>query len=168
MRLAGFLFLIFILKASGQVPNNMMFSLEDVRTELSLSATASLSDCLLNDRSCFFDSRYDDAGSQLSDYQNYGWIELKWNGSFSCSLVIADGGSAVIDLTATTISTDWTASESENWITLSDYTSQNGSQTITVTITANATGSNRTGFVVFTDNTINGFSSQYQIVQTSQ
>lgn len=54
------------------VPDTNTFSLEDVRVDLGLSATASLADCFLNASASQFDPTYEGSKDRLSNFRNYG------------------------------------------------------------------------------------------------
>lgn len=56
------------------VPNTTTFSLEDVRTELALGATTSLSACFTASVDASFDVLYKGSKNQLDDFRNYGAV----------------------------------------------------------------------------------------------
>lgn len=78
------------------VPDTNTFSLEDVRLEIGLAATASLSSCFLNANAGGFDPLYEGSKDRLSNFRNYNHsagglttISLSYDFSTSASACIA-------------------------------------------------------------------------------
>jgi hypothetical protein len=107
-------------------------------------------------------------------------IEVKANDSFSQFITVTqaagqfnllvsenqvqfnsrENGSAQIEITSTT---NWTVAADQNWLSI-DKTTGNGNGQLTITVAANATGAERTGFVIIYAS--NGVMQPIRIVQS--
>jgi len=118
------------------VPNTNTFSLNDVRNELGLGSTASLSACFAAASDSQFDATYKGAKDRLSNFRNYGATP------FVPSLSISPGSKSVTSSAnnfsiRVTSNTSWSVSDNASWVTFSPSSgSNNGS--VSVSILANS------------------------------
>ena len=156
--------LLFLCSASAQVPNTTTFDLTDVVQVVGNSN--SLNDAFLSSNPCAFDPRYEATGQRQSEFRNYGYMRVKLDDVFFCSIILAQPIANQFDLVVTTNSTNWIIGELEDWIVLSGYGPYSGNQTITVTVSANV-GPYRDANITSEDLSGNGFENTFFVAQTA-
>ena len=130
------------------VPDTTNFSLNDVRNELGLGSTTSLSACFSAAVDSLFDPMHKGSKDRLSNFRNYGAFTTTLSVSPTSRSVSSSSGSFTVTVTS---NTQWNISESLKWISTS-VTSGTGNGTFTVTYTANILTSTRSGTITVTTN----------------
>ncbi|WP_375587725.1 BACON domain-containing protein [Flagellimonas aurea] len=128
------------------VPDTNTFSLNDVRVELGLGSTASLSACFNAAVETKFDDDYKGAKDRLSNFRNYGAFVPLLSVSPTSRTVSASSGSFTVTVTS---NTQWTVSESMSWITISGASGVNN-DTFTVNYSTNSITQSRSGTITVT------------------
>ncbi|MBW8242513.1 BACON domain-containing protein [Muricauda oceani] len=128
------------------VPNTNTFSLNDVRVELGLGTTASLSACFAAAVESQFDDTYKGAKDRLSNFRNYGAFVPTLTVSPTSRRVSSSSGSFTVTVTS---NTQWTVSESLSWVSISGASGINN-DTFTVNYTTNSITQSRSGTITVT------------------
>lgn len=112
------------------VPNTTTFSLNDVRNELGLGSTASLSACFNAAVDAQFDSAYKGIKDRLSNFRNYGATPFVPALTINPSIRAIGPGPDNFSILVTS-NTSWSVSDNAAWVTFSPSTgSNNGSVSV--------------------------------------
>lgn len=139
------------------IPDQVDFNLSDVRIELGLPSTASLTDCFAEACAAGFNPTYQGSKDRLSNFRDYDHTPctLSISASPQGLNVAASGGSPTS--TITSVGDTWQYfSGKPTWISsISPTSGSAGGTTVTFNVTANNTGTNRNASMIFrlTNNT---------------
>lgn len=126
-------------------------SLNEVRNELGLGATASLVDCFNAACNGGFSLTYVGSKDRLSNFRGYD--DSKCTGSNTLSVsptslpaYASSGGSKNVAITS---NTTWNVLSKPSWITVTSASGSGNDPVVTLTASSNGTGSQRNGTVTF-------------------
>tara|TARA_R110000822_G_scaffold11176_2_gene41271 strand:- start:3806 stop:4267 length:462 start_codon:yes stop_codon:yes gene_type:complete len=140
-------------------------SLNEVRTELGLGATASLQDCIDNATAANYDPTYYTApATSLAEFRGYSEVVVG-NTLKVTPTTISTNASSSVNAISVTSNTTYNITEALSWVTLS-VISGTGNISFNITIATNNTGAPRSGSVTVT--TSSGSPTISRVISISQ